>query len=83
MAEAGVALGFSPAQARQLTQATLRGAVRLLDARGDSPAALRRKVTSPGGTTEAALTVMENRRVKEHVVAAIRAAWQRGRELSQ
>ena len=43
---------------------------------------LRQKVTSPGGTTEAALKVMERTGVKENIIAAIEAATQRSKELS-
>jgi pyrroline-5-carboxylate reductase len=50
---------------------------------GLSPEALRRKVTSKGGTTEAAIGVMEGKRVPEIVREALRAAMKRGRELEK
>ena len=49
---------------------------------GEEPESLRRKVTSPGGTTEAALKVMNERKLTEIFVEAIQAAEQRSRELS-
>jgi pyrroline-5-carboxylate reductase len=49
---------------------------------GEEPAELRRKVTSPGGTTEAALKVMTARQLTGVFIEAIAAAAQRSRELS-
>jgi pyrroline-5-carboxylate reductase len=48
----------------------------------DSPEELRRKVTSPGGTTQAAIETMQARGVPEAIVAALHRARQRGRELA-
>jgi pyrroline-5-carboxylate reductase len=47
----------------------------------DSPAELRRKVTSPGGTTQAAIETMQSRQMDQTVVDALKRAEQRGREL--
>ena len=47
----------------------------------DSPEELRRKVTSPGGTTHAAITHMESNNLPQVIVDALKAAEQRGREL--
>ena len=55
---AGVAAGLPPEASRDLARATMVGAAALLDASGEDPADLRRQVTSPGGTTEAALAVL-------------------------
>jgi pyrroline-5-carboxylate reductase len=55
---AGVAAGLPPKEAAQLARSTLTGASALLAHGGDDPAELRRQVTSPGGTTEAALNVL-------------------------
>ncbi len=82
MVRAGEALGFDRATAAALTLATFDGALRLLVETGEEPAELRRKVTSPGGTTEAALKVMEETRVGRHIVDAVAAAARRSRELS-
>lgn len=58
MAEAGVEAGLDPALARRLADATVAGSGALLGQSGDDPAVLRRNVTSPGGTTAAALEVL-------------------------
>jgi pyrroline-5-carboxylate reductase len=55
---AGAAAGLSPQDARRLARATITGAAALLAETGEEPAELRRQVTSPGGTTEAALDVL-------------------------
>lgn len=79
--EAAVQLGFTPEQARQLSIETALGAARLA-AHSDEPASvLRERVTSKGGTTEAALHTMAERGVKAGIVAGILAAETRGREL--
>ena len=79
--QAATELGFSAAQARQLSIETMLGAARLA-AQSDEPASvLREKVTSKGGTTEAALHVMAECRVKEGIVAGALAAKIRGAEL--
>ncbi|MCJ2127085.1 pyrroline-5-carboxylate reductase [Methylobacterium sp. J-077] len=58
LAEAGIAAGLDPDVARTLARATVAGAGALLDASPDEAADLRRNVTSPGGTTAAALDVL-------------------------
>jgi pyrroline-5-carboxylate reductase len=82
MIEAGVNLGLSGAEATTLTLQTLKGAVKLLEESRESARELRRRVTSPGGTTEAALKVMDNGKVKEQIIAALAAACSRAHELS-
>ncbi|MEO8677287.1 MAG: pyrroline-5-carboxylate reductase [Casimicrobiaceae bacterium] len=74
-------LGFSPADARQLAYATFEGAIALAKASPDDPASLRAQVTSKGGTTERALASMEAAGVKREIVAAVKAAARRAREL--
>jgi len=81
MVEAGVSLGLSETDATALTLQTVKGAVKLLEERKEPPQELRRKVTSPGGTTEAAMTVMEKEKTKEHIIAALTAACRRAHEL--
>ena len=79
--EAGVALGFSPEQARRLAHATAGGAVALADQSAEPPSVLRAQVTSKAGTTEAAVSILDARAVKSAIVDAIRAADARATEL--
>jgi pyrroline-5-carboxylate reductase len=79
--QAAADLGFDAEQARRLSIETVLGAAKLA-AQSDEPAAiLRERVTSKGGTTEAALKIMAERTVKEGIVAGVLAADARGREL--
>lgn len=76
--------GLPPDIAKQLARKTIEGAGALLAATADSPADLRRSVTSPGGTTEAALHVlMTNDRFQELVTDAVAAATARGFALAK
>jgi pyrroline-5-carboxylate reductase len=81
MIGAGVAAGLSQETARILALQTVKGAAALMEAGGESPEALRRRVTSPGGTTEAALKVLEARGVGPALLEAIAAARRRSAEL--
>ncbi len=81
MLAAGETLGLTAEEAFQLTFSTLKGALRLIDVQQASPEDLRRKVTSPGGTTEAAIRVFEENHLKETLISAIMAAARRSREL--
>lgn len=83
MVDAGVRLGLSPAQAHQLAVGTFAGAAELARSSSDSPAVLREKVTSKGGTTYAALTVMQNKGVHASVMEAMQAARDRAKTLGQ
>lgn len=80
MHDAAVKLGLAE-HADTLVRQTLLGAATLLDGSIDTPAELRRKVTSPGGTTEAAIKVMDERTVKAAIVDALKAAEARSKEL--
>ena len=82
MTEAGIQMGLEPGAAALLAAATLRGSAKLLQVSGEPPEELRRKVTSPGGTTAAAIDVFEKRGFKSIVVAAIASATRRAQELS-
>jgi pyrroline-5-carboxylate reductase len=85
MSEAGTALGLPPDLAKDLTLQTAKGAGLLAceaDRDGQHPAVLRRKVTSPGGTTEAALKVFDAGDFTGLVGRALTAARNRSRELS-
>jgi pyrroline-5-carboxylate reductase len=81
MLAAGREMGLPQADAKRLAVQTLAGAAALAARSGEPPETLRRNVTSPGGTTDAAMTVLEQRGVKEAFVAAILAARDRAREL--
>ncbi|HSV14994.1 MAG TPA: pyrroline-5-carboxylate reductase [Tepidisphaeraceae bacterium] len=81
MIAAGMELGLTDAQARQLATKTALGAATMLSTSNDSPAELRRKVTSPGGTTQAAITHMESQGFAQMVCDAIKAAEKRSKEL--
>lgn len=81
MEDAAIALGFEPAAARRVVSQTLQGAAALLD--GSDPAALRDAVTSKGGTTAAALGVLDQARAADTLIRAITAATDRARELAR
>jgi pyrroline-5-carboxylate reductase len=81
MIKAGEALGLTSDQAKKLAIKTASGAARMLTTSSDEPQELRRKVTSPGGTTQAAITHLEQQRVGETFAQAIAAAERRGKEL--
>ena len=81
MVQAAADMGLSPDQGRALALATFSGATALATQSEDSPATLREKVTSKGGTTHAALTALETAGVKASFIQAMRAAQQRAGEL--
>jgi len=80
---AGVEAGLKPELSRRLALATVAGAGAYAAAADEPPAELRRRVTSPGGTTQAALDVLgAERGLGDLVSRAVRAAAKRSRELS-
>ena len=81
MLDAARAIGLPDADARRLAVETVAGAAALAAASAEPLDTLRRNVTSPGGTTAAAVAVLEARGVKAAVVDAIVAARDRAREL--
>lgn len=81
--QAGVSLGLSRQVAGQLARQTLFGAGLMLTTSADEAAELRRKVTSPGGTTEAAIARLEKHRVRQAVTDALTCACKRAAELSR
>lgn len=81
MVEAGRAHGLADDVVDTLVSETLAGAAALLAAGNERPEELRAAVTSKGGTTEAALAVLDEREVRRAVVDAIAAATERSREL--
>ena len=83
MQAAALSLGLTGEQARQLTLATFGGAARLAARSDEALAVLRERVTSRGGTTAAALSVMAERDVNRHIVEALAAACRRSAELGE
>lgn len=83
MTSAAMQLGLDHAVAAELTLATAHGAAVMARETRIDPAQLRRNVTSPGGTTEAALTALQAARVREAFVEAIVRAAARSRELAK
>jgi pyrroline-5-carboxylate reductase len=75
-------LGLDPAQARSLSLQTFLGASTLAASGMEDAATLRRRVTSPGGTTERAIGVLESKGVKNAIIDAAHAACLRSRELA-
>jgi pyrroline-5-carboxylate reductase len=83
MIEAGVHLGLPRATATELVVQTVVGSARMIRETGDHPVVLREQVTSPGGTTAAALRELEVHRVRAAFLAAMEAARNRSRELAE
>ena len=81
MTRAGVEMGLDVAQARQLSLATCRGAAMQALASGEDPSLLRERVTSKGGTTEAAVRSLEQDGVADSMRRAVLAAQLRARQL--
>jgi pyrroline-5-carboxylate reductase len=81
MTDAGLQMGLSREQAYRLAVATFAGAAELARSSEDPPQLLRQRVTSKGGTTEAAIRSMEGDRVQALFVKALQAARERAREL--
>jgi len=76
-------LGFSDDDARQLVEKTFAGATALSEVSDVGPAELRRRVTSPNGTTERAIAVLDDAHLAEIYRAAAEAALARAEELAR
>ena len=83
MTAAGVREGLDPDVALRLASQTIKGAGAMMVASDEEPSVLRRRVTSPGGTTAAALQIMEDRGLRDVVEEAVAAAAHRSRELGE
>lgn len=83
MEKAGVKLGLDPLITQQLVSQTALGAAQMVKQGGESPEQLRHKVTSPAGTTEAAITKLLENRIMEAFDVAIDAACKRSIEMSK
>lgn len=82
MEQAGVKLGLEPEAARELTLQTALGAAKLALSSDVDPAELRRRVTSPGGTTQAAIERLQEGGLVELFSEALQAASDRSKELA-
>lgn len=83
MIEAGVHQGLPRAQATELVNQTFIGAAAMLDQAGESATVLRERVTSPGGTTAAALRALDDHGVRSGFLAAVEACARRSAEMSR
>lgn len=79
--QAGINLGLSPESARLLTLQTAFGAAKMALESSEGPALLRARVTSPGGTTEQGIAVLQEGGLEALFARALAAACQRSREL--
>ncbi|MBW9110235.1 pyrroline-5-carboxylate reductase [Microbacterium ureisolvens] len=80
--KAAIGKGFAEPEARLMAEQTFIGAAALLEAAGDDPAELRRRVTSPKGTTERAIAVLQEARLEAVFAEATDAALARAKELA-
>lgn len=83
MIEAGVHLGLPRGTAAELVVQTVVGSAKLLRETGEHPTVLRERVTSPGGTTAAAVRELENHKVRAAFLTALEAARDRSRALAE
>ncbi|WP_410514859.1 pyrroline-5-carboxylate reductase [Paenibacillus sp. BR2-3] len=81
MIAGGIRGGLSAEQSTELTVQTVLGAARMVQQTGEDPAALRKKVTSPNGSTQAALEVLDKGEFFETVIAAVNRCAERSREM--
>lgn len=81
MTAAGIRGGLTPEQSSELTVQSVLGAARMVQQTGEEPAALRKKVTSPNGSTQAAIEVLEKGDFFETVIAAVNRCAERSREM--
>ncbi|MEK5061237.1 pyrroline-5-carboxylate reductase [Paenibacillus sp. FSL H7-0326] len=83
MVQAGVRGGLTAEQAHDLTVQTVLGAARMVQQTGEAPATLRRNVTSPNGSTQAAIEVLAKGHFSETVIAAVHRCAERSREMGE
>ncbi|MCM3747535.1 pyrroline-5-carboxylate reductase [Paenibacillus pasadenensis] len=83
MIQAGVELGLDSGLSRELTVQTMLGAAEMMRVTGEEPAELRRRVTSPGGTTQAAIALMEEHGVGQHFRSGMKRSAERAAEIGR
>lgn len=83
MMAAGIEGGLSPEQARQLTVQTVKGAAEMMLHTGEDPAKLRKEITSPNGSTQAALAVLDQGDFTNTVKAAVHRCAERSHEMGE
>ncbi len=83
MIDSGIQMGLDPSMTYNLVVNTIAGAGELLSKTGEQPNNLRAKVTSKGGTTEAAINILDANNIKEKIKTAILAAEHRAKELTK
>ncbi|MHA6483942.1 pyrroline-5-carboxylate reductase [Paenibacillus sp. strain BS8-2] len=81
MLQAATELGLQPDMARDLVVQTVLGAAEMVRQTGEEPAELRRKVTSPNGTTQAAIELMSERGMRESIIAGAKRSAERAGEI--
>jgi pyrroline-5-carboxylate reductase len=81
--EGGVSAGLTRDVSRQLVVGTMLGSARMMAETADDPAELRAAVTSPGGTTAAALRTLEFKAVRSAFIEAVAAATERSKQLGR
>jgi pyrroline-5-carboxylate reductase len=83
LTEGGISSGLPPALAAELSARTAAGAAEMVLHTGETPTVLRERVTSPGGTTQAGLSVLKDQGFQQSVVEAVAAATRRSAELGR
>ena len=83
MEKAAVESGFDPQTAKELITQTIKGAGEMLQQSEDSPSTLRKKITSPNGTTEAGINVLEQNHFPRIVMDCVNKAKERSEELGK
>jgi pyrroline-5-carboxylate reductase len=83
LTEGGIAVGLPPALASELSARTAAGAAEMVLQTSETPAVLRERVTSPGGSTEVGLAVLKDQRFQAAVIAAVVSATSRSTELGR
>ena len=83
MVDGAVALGLDKEQASALALQTMLGAAKMALGSEDAPSELRRKVTSPNGTTQAAIESMQTNDISRQIIEAMQACYDRSQALSE